>query len=64
MGWVGAEFGGEGCLGSEDDLSKGWWVGGLVCSRLLVWWSFSDLKMAAPSLVLFIGTIYFGESER
>ena len=64
MGGVGAEFGGEGCLGFEDDVIGGWWIGGLVYSRLLVWWSFSDLKMAGPSSVLFISIIYFGESER
>ena len=60
MGWVGAEFGGAGCLGFEDDVIEGWWAGGLVCSRLLLSGSFS--KMAAPSLVSFTETIYFGES--
>ena len=35
MGWVGAEFGGEGCLGFEDDVIGG--LVGLACSRLLVW---------------------------
>ena len=60
MGWVGAEFGGEGRLGFEDDVIEGWWAGGLVCSRLLLSASFS--KMAVPSLVLFNETIYFGES--
>ena len=68
MGWVDAEFWGEGRLGFEDDVIEGWWAGGLVCwwagglvcSRLLLSGSFS--KMAAPSLVLFNETIYFGES--
>ena len=30
MGWVGAEFGGEGCLGFEDDVIWGL-VGGWSC---------------------------------
>jgi hypothetical protein len=50
VGWTGAEFEGEGCLGFEDDVIEGWSCVFKAATFMIV-----PQRWAAPSLVfLFI----------
>jgi hypothetical protein len=56
VGWTGAEFGGEGCLGFEDDVIEGWSCVFKAAAFVIV-----PPRWAALFLVfyLLIRTIYF-----